>query len=304
MNKGQSSEKTKGGIVASGETEAQTGFGRRDFLLAGAAGAAALGAGTSGTTAVAQDRKRVVLLADGQTHMMPALAIEMARRNHNLVISTPAEGLEGELHDLGVEVEVVAAAENINEAGAAQALVEAAIARFGGFDSACIRTGSHLVGDIFAATKDDADQMYSDNLLSVMYALQAVLPPLAEQGSGQVVINTSASGFRPTAAAVLYSATRAAANSLVRAAALNVADKGVSVNATGTYALDYPGFTESLKASAPDDPNVLDKASATLPLGRLGKPEEVAHFTAGLLDGKANFQTGQFFALDGGWSFV
>ena len=280
---------------------------RRILQAGGAAGAlslSALAASSVATPAAAQGARRVVIIADAQTHMMPALAIEMAKRNHNLVLGPPADGLEAQLKDLGAEVEVVADAAKINEAGAAQALVDAATNRFGKFDSAAIRTGSHVVDTVLAATKDHADQMYQDCFLSVMYALQAVLPPLTAQRSGQVLINTSASGLRPAPTASTYSAMRAAANSLIRSAALNVGGTGVVVNGAGTYALDYPGFTESIKAAATDDPNALQEVNATLPVGRLGEPAECAHFAASLLDGANHFVTGQFFSLDGGWAFV
>ncbi|MEP2707222.1 MAG: SDR family oxidoreductase [Roseibium sp.] len=282
---------------------------RRRFLTAsgGAAGALSMAAlaGSAGESAAqSSEDRRVILIADAQTHMMPALALEMARRGHNLVIGPPADGLEAQLKELGAEVEIVAAAENINEAGAAQALVDAAKKRFGKFDSAAIRTGSHTVDTVLTASTENADQMYRDCFLSVMYALQAVLPSLTDQGSGQVLINTSASGYRPAPTASTYSAMRAAANSLIRSAALNVGGTGVIVNGIGTYALDYPGFTESIKEAAKTDPDALEKVNATLPMGRLGQPEECAHLAASFVDGKSNFSTGQFIALDGGWSFV
>jgi len=99
---------------------------------------------------------------------------------------------------------------------------------------------------------------------------------------------------------VLYSATRAGANSLVRSAGLGIAKTGVTVNATGTYAMDYPSFIEDVGA---EDPEVRKQVEALIPMQRFGKPEEAAHFVATLIDGVGTFQTGQFFALDGGWAF-
>ncbi|KUJ73290.1 SDR family NAD(P)-dependent oxidoreductase [Ruegeria profundi] len=257
----------------------------------------------SGNPNTASER-RVVLIADAQTHMMPDLAVEMARRAHDLVIGPPVEGLEARLKELGAEVEVAAGAENINEAGAAQALVDAAKARFGKFDSVAIRTGSHVVNTVLTANIENADQVYQGNFLSVMYALQAVLPPLVAQGSGQVLINTSVSGVRPQPTVATYSAMRAAANSLIRSAALTVAGTGVVVNGFGTAALDYPAFVKMFEEANDNDPRALDKAAAELPVGRLGTTQECAYLAASLVDGKCNFSTGQFFALDGGWSFV
>jgi NAD(P)-dependent dehydrogenase (short-subunit alcohol dehydrogenase family) len=244
--------------------------------------------------------KRVAILVDTQTHMMPALAREMARRNHNLVVGNVADGLVNELKDMGAQVEVISGNLDLTNAKSMQKLVKAAQARFGRIDSACVRTGVHGTGDILHATPDEFQVQYEGNMLSVLHALNALLPPMVAQGSGQIVINTSASGLRPAPFAALYSATRAGANALIRCAGLTAAKKGVTVNATGTYAMDYPSFIEDVGA---EDPQRRRELEAQIPMNRFGKPEEAAHFVATLIDGVGTFQTGQFFAIDGGWAF-
>ena len=115
---------------------------------------------------------------------------------------------------------------------------------------------------------------------------------------GQIVIVTSATRRRPLGAP-LYASTRAGANMMVKTAVLEVASKGVCVNAIGTAFLDYPGF---INATGSDDPDVRKKVESKVPMKRFGQPAEVVHFTASLLDGGNRFQTGQFFSLSGGWS--
>jgi NAD(P)-dependent dehydrogenase (short-subunit alcohol dehydrogenase family) len=85
------------------------------------------------------DDRRVVILADTQTHMMPALARKMARRNHNLVLGDAKDGLADELIALGAKVEVVPDTADQTKDDTIQKLVDRAIDVFGGFDSACIR---------------------------------------------------------------------------------------------------------------------------------------------------------------------
>jgi NAD(P)-dependent dehydrogenase (short-subunit alcohol dehydrogenase family) len=249
---------------------------------------------------MSDDKKRVAILVDTETHMMPALAREMVRRNHNLVIGNVADGLADELKQMGGEVEVVSDKLNLTKSDAVKKLVDAANNRFGGFDSACIRTGAHGIGEILETTEEQCDAMYEGNFKQAYHALKALLPTLIDKGSGQIVINTSASGIRPATFSPLYSAQRAAANSLVRVAALTYSPKGVSINSTGTYAMDYPAY---LKDTGADTPEGRKKEEAKIPLRRLGKPEEAAHFVATLIDGVGTFQTGQFFSIDGGWAF-
>jgi 3-oxoacyl-[acyl-carrier protein] reductase len=278
---------------------------RRNFMLASTLGAAGLAAGLSTSAAAETPKtkegdKRVCVLLDAETHMMPALAMEMARREHDLVLGNVKDGLPAELKKLGAKVEVVSGKIDMTKPEGVQSLVDAALKRFGRVDSSCIRSGYHSTGEIMDISTSDAQALYEGNLLSVIYALQALLKPMTAQGSGQIVINTSASGLRAAPAATMYSACRAGANMLVRCAALTAAPKGVTINATGTYAMDYPGFIDDVGAQ---DPKVRKQVEATLPMGKFVEPEQAAHFVAALIDGVGTGQTGQFFSIDNGWAF-
>ncbi len=246
--------------------------------------------------------KRVVILADTNTHMMPALALEMARRDHDFVLGNAKDGLADELVKMGAKVEVVPNTADQTREDTIQKLVDRSMDAFGGFDSACIRTGTHGTGSILESTAEDCRIQYEGNFRSVFYALKALLPPLVEQKSGQVVINTSAAGARVQGWFALYGATRAGANALIRAAGLDVAPHGVTVNGTGTYAMDYPSFLHDVGADT--DPAKRKAVEDALPMRKLCQPEEAAHFVATLIDGKGTFQTAQFFPIDGGWSFM
>jgi len=284
---------------------------RRDFLRMGTMGVASLaGAGALGihaSPARAQERgqsgkKRVVILADSNTHMMPALAREMARRDHDFVLGDAADGLADELRGMGAKVEVVPDTADQTKDDTIQKLVDRALDAYGSFDSACIRTGTHGVGSIMDSTNEDCRLQYEGNFRSVFYALKALMPPLIEQKSGQIVINTSAAGARVQEWFALYGATRAGANELIHAAGLEAAPYGVTVNGTGTYAMNYPSFLHDVGADT--DPAKLKAVTDQLPMRKLCEPEEAAYFVATLIDGHGTFQTGQFFAIDGGWSFM
>jgi NAD(P)-dependent dehydrogenase (short-subunit alcohol dehydrogenase family) len=235
--------------------------------------------------------------------MMPALAREMVRRNHDLVLGDARdEELVEELRKLGAKVEVVPDTEEQTKPDTIQKLVDRAKEAFGGFDSACVRTGTHVNASVLTAKDEDLETVYEGNLKSVFYALRALVPPLVEQKSGQVVINTSAAAMRPQPFVALYCATRAAANALVRATGLEVAPHGVTVNATGTAGMEYPSYLHMVGADK--DPEKRKQAEAGFPMKRFIQPEDAASFVATLIDGTATGQTGQFFPIDAGWSFV
>jgi len=273
----------------------------------GALGAAGLAVGLKASSAAAQSeragKKRVVILFDSWNHMMPALAREMVRRNHDLVLGDARdEELVKELRDLGAKVEVVPGTEDQTNPETFQKLVDRAQKVLGGFNSACIRTGTHVNASVLTGKEKDLDTVYEGNLKSVFYALQAVLPPLVAQKSGQVVINTSAGATRPQPFVALYCATRAAANALVRATALEVAANGVTVNATGTAGMEYPSYLHMVGADK--DPEKAKEVAATFPMQRFVQPEDAASFVATLIDGTATGQTGQFYSIDAGFSIV
>lgn len=244
-------------------------------------------------------KRRIALITDANMHLGPDLARELASRNHDLLLGEPAEGLAEEVHQLGASVETVTGVADLTKEDAVPKLVDIALSRFGRLDAACVRTGQIISGDIFTASLEDLRTLSEQNIASVFHALRALLPSMVAAKQGQIVIVTSATGARPQPSAALYSATRAAANMLVRNVAQSVAKDGVTVNAVGTNFLDYPGF---VNASGASDPRTRAKIESRVPVGRLGECREVAHFCASLLDGVNRFQTGQFFSLSGGWS--
>ncbi len=291
---------------------------RRHFLMAGTAGIAAAGVGMN--TAWAQPEapdpkalwtnakrggKRVAIITDAQLNIGPYLARKMAKANYNLVIADPRKGLPKELRSLGAKVVVVPGIEqeapnHEGRPGVIQKVVDAAIKEFGGYDSVFIRTAvHHPAGNILEATGQDLYEHYEQNCLAVMYALQAVLPPLMEAGRGQVVVQTSGTGEKPQPTMMSYSVMRAAGNMMCRCAAMTAAPKGVCVNAVGTNFMDYPGFRE---AAGAEDPKAFQAILDTIPMRRLGETEEAAHFTMALLDGYNMYTTGNFFPIAGGFN--
>jgi 3-oxoacyl-[acyl-carrier protein] reductase len=293
------------------------GFNRRDFLVAGATGLAVAGVGIS--TAQAQPVApgkvlktnsktgiRTAIITDAQLNIGPFLARKFAQLNYNLVIADVLKGLPEELHKLGAaDVVVVPGLEqegpnNESKPGSLQKVVDTAMDKFGGFDSAYIRTALHApAGNILETTAEGLHEHYEQNLLAVMYGLQAVLPPLMEAGAGQVVVQTSATGEKPQPTMMAYSTMRAAAGMMCRCAAMTAAPKGVCVNVVGTNFMNYPGFRE---AAGAEDPKVYQGILDTIPMRRLGETEEAAHLALALLDGHNMYTTGNFFPVAGGFN--
>ena len=296
---------------------------RRNFLMVGAAGAAGIAAVNLGmNTASAQPQPpaapgsklrtnsntgiRTIIITDTQLNIGPYLAEEFARLNYNLVIADVQKGLPEKLKKLGAaDVLVVPGLEqdgpnNEGRPGAIQKVVDAAMGKFGGYDSAFIRTAWHGGENVFEETPENMQLSYEQNVMAVLYALQAVLPPLVKAGGGQVLVQTSATGEKPHPGKLSYSVMRAAANMMCRCAALTVADKNVCVNAIGTNFMNYPGFKHTLGADK--NPKILEALMEEIPIGRLGETAEAAHFAMALLDGYNMYTTGDFLTVGGGFN--
>lgn len=248
---------------------------------------------------MSETAKRVALVGDASFYVGPALARELARREHNLVLGDPAEGLVDELTALGVEVEAVLGVRNLADPESAQKLVAAARARFGRIDSAAAFSGRVVTGKFLDSTLEDLHSVVQGCLEAPYHFLKAVVPVMVDQGDGQVLVMTSATAARPSRNASLYSSARAGATMMVKNVAAEVARNGVQVNAVGTNFMDFPEF---LRASGANDPEIRARIEAAVPLGRLGTIEEFASFCMPFIDGTSKFTTGQFIAYAGGWA--
>lgn len=242
--------------------------------------------------------RRVAIVSDAASYVGPNLARVLAARGHDLVVGDPADGLVAELEALGAQVVVVDKVRDLAREGSSERLLQAALDRFGRVDAAAAFTGRIAVGRFLKSTIDDLHQVLTGCVDAPYNFLRTIVPQMVEQGDGQVLVFTSASGARPTPGAPLYSSARAAANMLVRNVAAEVAGKGVQVNAVGTNFMDFPDF---LKANRAEDPEGRARVEAQVPMGRLGGLDELANFSAVFLDGTSKFTTGQFVSFSGGW---
>jgi NAD(P)-dependent dehydrogenase (short-subunit alcohol dehydrogenase family) len=242
--------------------------------------------------------RRIAIVSDAAQYVGPALARLLATRDHDLVVGDPEEGLVDELGALGAQVEVVEGVRDLAKPESSEHLVRAALDRFGRIDSATAFTGRVVVGRFLRSTLDELRSVTVGCMEAPYNFLRAVVPPMVEQGDGQVLVFTSAAGARPTPGAPLYSSARAGANHLVRNVAAEVAGKGVQINAVGTNFMDFPEF---LRANRVEDAESRARVEAMVPMGRLGTLDELAHFSAPFVDGTSRFTTGQFVAYAGGW---
>jgi NAD(P)-dependent dehydrogenase (short-subunit alcohol dehydrogenase family) len=185
--------------------------------------------------------------------------------------------------------------------GEPERLVAAAFARFGQVDCLVNNVGGTAIRALSDLTDDDWQQSFELNLMSAVRATRAVLPLLSGRG-GSIVNVSSTSGKRPSATLPEYSVMKAALLSFSRLVADVYAKDGIRCNAV------TPGPTASeawlgdggLADQQGDRETVLAKVAAGRPLGRLGKPEEIAAVVVFLCSERSSYVTGAAWSADGG----
>ena len=144
--------------------------------------------------------------------------------------------------------------------------------------------------------QDVSDEMwhryFAVNVDGAFYASQAVLPPMLHRHAGCIINISSIWGLRGASCEVTYSCTKHAIIGLTRSLAMELAPSGIRVNCVA------PGVIETDMVKVLGEETLKDLAEQT-PLGRLGKPEDIAAAVAYLASDKASFVTGQVLAVDG-----
>ena len=142
-------------------------------------------------------------------------------------------------------------------------------------------------------TRDDWDAVIDTNLNSMFNVTKQVVGDMVERGFGRIVQISSVNGEKGQAGQTNYSAAKAGMHGFTMALAQELANKGVTVN---TVSPGYIG-TDMVKAIRED---VLEKIVATIPVKRLGTPEEIGSIVAWLAGEESGFTTGADFSCNGG----
>jgi meso-butanediol dehydrogenase/(S,S)-butanediol dehydrogenase/diacetyl reductase len=235
-----------------------------------------------------------------------AIALELGRQGADVVIAemdqTGAKRTAEEVAALGRRS--LAVPTDVTSRADLRAMVDRAKAEFGRIDILVNNAGIYRAAATLDVTEDHWDAIMNINAKAVFFASQAVLPTMIAQKGGSIVSLASMAGKIGSKTNLPYNASKAAVVSMTKSLALAHAAEGIRVNCV------CPGFVETdmwsvvsrdqgrLLGMTPEE--FTRQRAAQVPLGRMEKPEDVAHVVAFLAGPRSGYMTGQALSVDGG----
>jgi 3-oxoacyl-[acyl-carrier protein] reductase len=229
-----------------------------------------------------------------------AIALEFALRGAAVVVNynksaEAAEALAGEIRTKGGKTALFQA--DVSKYPEAQNLIKFSVETFGDLHILVNNAGITRDMLIMLMSEDDWDSVLITNLKSTFNCSKAAVKHMMRKRYGRIISIASVAGQMGNPGQTNYSSSKAGQIGFTKALAREVASRNITVNAIA------PGFvdTEILDAMSPE---TLEAMLKMVPLGRKGKPEEIAHAAAFLASDQAAYITGQVLGVDGGMAMM
>lgn len=242
---------------------------------------------------------KVAIVTGGNSGIGKAIALGLAKAGANIVIDYIAdpqatEALEREIVALGDKAIGVDA--DVSRIDDLQKLVGAAVSAFGRLDVMVNNAGVETRTSVLDTSEQQYDKVLSINLKSAFFGTQIAAKQMIKQGGGGRIINiTSVHEDWPMPGNTAYCLAKGGMRMLTRTAGVELAPHGVLVVGVGPGAVATP-----INLSTMNDPALLAKLNAAIPLGRMAQPEEIANVVAFLAGDGASYLTATTIFADGG----
>ena len=241
-------------------------------------------------------QQKTVIVTGASRGIGKAISLEFARHHWNVVILSRRS--EQELLATKQEIEKLGAKcltflGDVSDKTFAPFVIEQTYKHFFTIDCLINNAAISQIGVLTDFSPEDWDKMIATNLSSVFYFSHAVLPHMVHEKSGCILNISSVWGEVGASCEVTYSASKGGVNAFTKALAKELAPSNICVNAISCGAIET---SMNQWLSKEEEEALTDE----IPIGRLGKPEEIASF-AYTLANSPSYLTGQVIRMDGGW---
>lgn len=239
---------------------------------------------------------KVALVTGGSRGIGKAIALELAKGGATVVINyngsrDKAMDLKQEIEGRGGRAEIYQC--NVSDFAKCEELVHGIVKQFGSLDILVNNAGITKDGLLMKMSEEDFDRVVDVNLKGAFNTIRFASRQMLKQKSGRIINLSSVVGVAGNAGQANYASSKAGIIGLTKAAAKELASRGITVNAIA------PGFIETDMTDALPE-KVKEATVSQIPLGRFGRPQDVARLATFLASEASGYITGQVIHVDGG----
>lgn len=242
---------------------------------------------------------KIAIVTGGAGGIGEALALGLGYQGATVVVSSRnQQAIDAVADKITSEAgsEAIGLASDVTDEASIQKLVDTVVEKYGRIDILVNAMGMNIKRDAFEYPLDDWDKLFEVNVKGTMAACKAVGKVMRDQKGGAIVNLSSVRGIRGYIGGNSgYCATKGAVELITKALALEWAPSGIRVNALGPALVITPGTRHIA-----EDPKLAAQYAAAIPMGRIGKPEDMVGAVVYLCSEAASFVSGQTIYVDGG----